>query len=432
MQITLRLSTYLTIYIGYIYFMSLHAPLGITWMDFHAERMLIAVEFLQQNGLSQFGFTMWSVCSDCILESNFQEGVYYSSLHAINVSPYFLIYVLGGEEALIFFGPLLDKLIIFFCGVLISEIVIKCIQKDTRLHIFLIGAACFSMFALSPWVYKMFLDGWWEIYFVLFFLFGIFFFQNSKFKLGLLLFLFASFAQSIWGFWLGIFYMLILFLPSLFNRADDSDKYFPTKLASSFQKISIILVLVFPQIFFASLKVIAAPYVDFVTRSLFYRMGISGEDIHSGGILGAIQFLGGSRVTQCFGGEGLNILSAGNMALIGMYNCMFSIAGMALISILSIVGLYFLVKSSNNAARFFLPLIFSLLMFISVFQQSLSVHLMGYSFIFAVLFAAGMTKLMTLLQDRAGSSVMSIIFSVPSLAGILILSIRASMLSSMS
>jgi hypothetical protein len=432
MQITLRLSTYLAIYIGYIYFMSLHAPLGITWMDFHAERMLIAVEFLQQNGLSKFGFIIWSVCSDCILEPNFQEGVYYSSLHAINVLPYFLIYVLGGEEAFIFFGPLLDKLIIFFCGVLISEIVIKCIQKDTRLHIFLIGAACFSMFALSPWVYKMFLDGWWEIYFVLFFLFGIFFFQNSKFKLGLLLFLFASFAQSIWGFLVGIFYLLILFLPSLFNRTDVSDKYFPTKLASSFQKISIILMLVFPQIFFASLKVIATPYLDFVTRSLFYRMGISGEDIHSGGILGAIQFLGGSRVTQCFGGEGLNILSAGNMALIGMYNCMFSIAGMALISILSIVGLYFLVKSSNNAARFFLPLIFSLLMFISVFQQSLSVHLMGYSFIFAVLFAAGMTKLMTLLQDRAGSSVMSIIFSVPSLAGILILSIRASMLTSMS
>ena len=174
MQITLRLSTYLAIYIGYIYFMSLHAPLGITWMDFHAERMLIAVEFLKQNGLSQFGFTMWSLCSDCILEPGLQEGVYYSSLHAINVSPYSLIYATGGREALIFFGPLLDKLIIFFCGVLISEIVIKSIQKDTRLHIFLIGAACFSMFALSPWVYKIFLGGWWEIYFVLFFLFGIF------------------------------------------------------------------------------------------------------------------------------------------------------------------------------------------------------------------------------------------------------------------
>jgi hypothetical protein len=71
-------------------------------------------------------------------------------------------------------------------------------------------------------------------------------------------------------------------------------------------------------------------------------------------------------------------------------------------------------------------------MFVGVFQQSLSVHLMGYSFIFAVLFAAGMTKLMTLLQDKAGSSVMTIIFSVPCLSGILILSIRASMLSSMS
>ena len=433
MQITIRLSTYLAIYAGYIYFMSLHAPLGITWMDFHAERMLIAVNFLQQNGFSQFGFTMWSLCSDCVLEPDLKEGVYYSSLHAINLSPYSMIYALGGKEALIFFGPILDKLIIFFSGVLLAEIIIKSIQNDTKLHIFLIGAACFSMFALSPWVYKIFLGGWWEIYFVLFFLLGILFFQNDKFKLGLLFFLFASFAQSIWGSWLGIYYFLILLLPFLLNRTDVSDKFFPSGLATSFQKISIILVLVFPQIFFATLKVIATPYVEFGTSSsLFFRMGISGEDIHSGGILGALQFLGGSRVTQCFGGEGLNILSAGNMALIGMYNCIFSIAGMFLISMISIIGLYFLVKSSNNAARFFLPLAFSLLMFVSVFQQSLSVHLMGYSFIFAVLFAAGMTKLMTLLQDRFGSSVMSIIFSVPCLSGILILSIRASMLSSMS
>lgn len=433
MQITLRLSSYLLVYIGYIYFMSLYAPFGSTWMDFHAERMLRAVEFLQQNGLSQFGYSLWTHCADCILEPGTKNGVYYSYVNVFHHSPYLLMYSIGGREALMFFGPLLDKLIIFFCGVLTSEIVIKSIQKDTRLHVFLIGSACFSMFAISPWVYKIFLGGWWEAYFVLFFLSGIFCFQNNKFKLGLLLFLFASFSQAVWGTWLGIFYFLVLFLPSLFNRKDVSDKYFPTNLASSFQKISIILVLVFPLIFFDSLKAIASSYVDFGTSSsLFFRMGISGDDIHNGGIIGALQFLGGSRVTQCFGGEGLNIFSAGNMALIGMYNCMFSIAGMALISIISIVGLYFLVKSSNNAARFFLPLLFSMLMFTFIFQQSLSVHLNGYTFIFSVLFAAGMTKLMTLLQDKAGSSVMTIIFSVPCLAGILILSIRAGMLTSMS
>lgn len=433
MSTALRILTYSSIYIGYLYFMDLRAPLGITWMGFHAERMSLAVEFLRQNGFSTFGFTIWTNCTDCLLEAGVKEGVYYSSLHAINLFPYSLIYFLGGNESLVFWGPLLDKLIIFFCGVLISEITAKFISKTASLHIFLIGSACFSIFILSPWVYKIFLGGWFEIYFVLFFLLGVLSFQKEKFKTGLALFLLAGFFQSIWGSWLGIFYLLTLVVPFLFKKDDISYKYFPTKLNTYNNKIFIIIVLIFPQIFFTALKLIADPYVEFGTSSsLFYRMGISGEDIHNGGILGALQFLGGSRLTQCFGGEGLGIFSAGNMALIGMYNCLFSIVGMSIISLISIIGLYLLVKSSNSAARLFLPLIFSMLMFIGVFQQSLSVHLMGYSFIFAILFAAGITKLMTLLQDHMGASSMGIIFSVPCLAGILILSIRVSMLSSMS
>jgi len=429
----LRILTYSSIFIGYLYFMSLHAPLGITWMDFHAERMFLAVEFLRENGFSKFGFTIWSHCTDCILETGINEGIYYSSLHAINLSPYSLIYFLGGKESLLMWGPILDKLVIFLCGVFISEITAKLISKTSSLHIFLIGTACFSLFTLSPWVYKIFLGGWFEIYFALFFLLGVLSFQRNKFRLGLGFFLLASFSQSIWGSWLGIFYLLILIFPFLLKRDDISNKYFPAKLNTFLKKILVIIVLIFPQIFFAALKLIADPYVEFGTSSsVFYRMGISGEDIHSGGILGALQFLGGSRLTQCFGGEGLGIFSAGNMALISMYNCMFSIFGMVIISFISIIGVYLLVKSSNNAARLLLPLIFSMLMFIGVFQQSLSVHLMGYSFIFAILFAAGITKLMTLLQDRVGSSSISIIFSIPCLAGILILSIRVSMLSSMS
>lgn len=412
--------------------MALYAPLGLNWMDFHAERMLTGVSFLAENGLSQFGFTMWQLCTDCVLEPGVTEGVYHSSLHAINISPYLLIYLFGGKESLLILGPMLDKFIIFICGVLVAELMIKSVQRITKLDIFLIGTACFSLFAVSPWVYKIFLGGWWEIYFILFYLSGLFAFQNDKFKLGLIFFLFAGFAQSVWGSWLAFFYLLIILIPLVFKGYDASSKFFPVDSKSNNHKLLIIAVLVFPQLFFVILTMIGAPYVEFGTSSsLFWRMGISGEDTHNGGIIGALQFLGGSRFTACFGGYGTGIFSAGNMALIGMYNCMFSIFGMVLISLISVAGLYLLVRSSNLAARFFLPLTFAILMFIGVFQQSLSVHLMGYSFIFAVLFAAGISKLITLLFEKTGSNVMGIIFSVPCLAGILILSIRVSMLSSM-
>jgi len=413
--------------------MSIYAPLGINWMDFHAERMFNAVEFLRLNGFNEFGFTIWSLCTDCVLEEGLKEGIYYSSLHAINMSPYVLINILGGKESLLFWGPMLDKFIVFICAMLVAEIMIKSIKVYTRLPVFFIGTACFSLFSLSPWAYKIFVGGWWEIYFVMFFLLGLLAFEKGRFKLGLLSFLVASFAQSIWGSWLGIFYILLAFLPYFFKGYVNSSTYFPFNIKHLNQKILIITVLILPQVLFAVLKVVAMPHVDFGTSSsLFFRMGISGEDIHNGGLIGALQFLGGSRLTQCFGGAGSDIFSSNSMALIAMYNCTFSIVGMAIISLLSVVGVYLLVKSSTTAAKFFLPLIFSMLMFIGVFQQSLSTHLMGYSFIFAVLFSVGITKMMILLQDRSGSNIMGLIFSIPCLAGILILSIRVSMLSSIS
>ena len=33
-----------------------------------------------------------------------------------------------------------------------------------------------------------------------------------------------------------------------------------------------------------------------VGSSILYRIGISGDDIHNGGLLGALQFLGGNRI----------------------------------------------------------------------------------------------------------------------------------------
>ena len=88
-----------------------------------------------------------------------------------------------------------------------------------------------------------------------------------------------------------------------------------------------------------------------------------------------------------------------------------SIAGMALISFFSSIGTYLLIKKSFLAKWTLLPLIFALLIFISFFQQSLSVHLMGYSFIFAVLFSVGITNMMLVFYEHLSSRVLGLIFS---------------------
>jgi xanthine/uracil permease len=69
-----------------------------------------------------------------------------------------------------------------------------------------------------------------------------------------------------------------------------------------------------------------------------------------------------------------------------------------------------------------------MLFFIAFFQQSLSVHLMGYSFIFAAIFASGLTYLLLAISSRLDSPVMGLVFLFPVVAGICILMIRVSML----
>ena len=63
MQFILRLASYSSVFLGYLLFMSVYAPLGINWMDFHADRIVNALEFINLNGRDTFGFTIWSVCN---------------------------------------------------------------------------------------------------------------------------------------------------------------------------------------------------------------------------------------------------------------------------------------------------------------------------------------------------------------------------------
>jgi hypothetical protein len=165
-----------------------------------------------------------------------------------------------------------------------------------------------------------------------------------------------------------------------------------------------------------------------IGSSIFYRIGISGNDIHNGGLLGALQFLGGNRISNCFQSNITDSISGDLAVKIALFNCLLSLLGMVLISFLSIVGVYAFLKSSDKGRQIFLPLIFSLIFFITIFQQSLSVHLMGYSFIFSAIFAIGLSNLVVIANNRLGSSILGFAFSIPCILGILILLTRVNFL----
>ena len=430
MTLLFRIFAYISIFVAYILFMNVYAPQGISWQDYHAQRIFNAVEFLKVNGyLSFYGYTIWDYCKDCSLDASLWQDKIYFSVNGLKLLPYVIINHFGGKDTLFFLGPLVDKSFIFLCGTLISELVIKSTKSLTSLSPFFIGTACFAIFSLSPWTYQMIIALWLEVYFLLFFLIGMVAFFNNKTVFGYLAFFIAGFSHIQWGVLLAAYYCLFLAIKYLFIKEAYIEKYFPPFHGSQNYRIKIAFSLILPVMTLLFIRVFAQQYIEpGIGSSLVSRIGISGNDIHNGGLLGALQFLGGFRLTQCFQGLGMNFLSGDLYMKIAVFNCLLSGVGMGIISIISIFGIYLLVKQSMLGKQIFLPLLFGLMFMISFLQQSLSVHLMGYSFIFSALFASGIVMLMISIQNRLSSQILGLIFSIPCIVGILILCLRVSMI----
>jgi hypothetical protein len=163
--------------------------------------------------------------------------------------------------------------------------------------------------------------------------------------------------------------------------------------------------------------------------SILTRIGISGNDTYNGGLLGALQFLGGNRITQCIVNfnQGLDINSLSKS--IFLYNCILSTLSMFLISLISIFGLFIFYKNHNSFFKLIIfPLLFLLLSYLFLLQQSSSVHLMGYSYLFSVIFSVGITAVIFNVLEKYNFSVIAITLSTPIVVGIMLLCIRASML----
>ena len=152
--------------------------------------------------------------------------------------------------------------------------------------------------------------------------------------------------------------------------------------------------------------------------SLLTRIGISGDDVHNGGIIGALQFLGGNRITHCLTDLNLNLKMIDLSKKILIFNCTLSILSMFVISVLSLIGLYLFCKYDRKLFNLtLLPLSFLLLAYTFILQQSSSVHLMGYSYFFSLLFAAGLSNLVTYIIKKFNYSFISICLSLPLILG---------------
>jgi hypothetical protein len=429
-KIYFRLIFYLFFWQLYLFFISNNSPLGSEWLPWHYQRLYNFSEYLKLNGyFLNYGFSIWSSCDDCSLSFEYWTDKIYLSSSFISQLPSVIINHFFGSETLKQYGHLSDKAIIFFSGILISELFIKLSGEKKKMLTYFQAFLCFIFFSINPWTYKMILAHWAIVFFLFFYLMGILMLLNNNYNLGLIFFFIAGLfsVQSSAG--IAFFFILLLFLFFLKQQKFNYDKYF-LNINNLVLNYKIIFSLLAPVLIYFTLRQIAVSEYQIVGGSSFLgRVGISGNDIHNGSLLGALQFMGGNRITQCLVNFNMNIDIKNLSNSIEIYNCILSTLSMYLVSLLSIIGLFYLNINYKSFTKLIIfPILFLFLSYTFILQQSSSAHLMGYSYLFSVLFSVGITSMIFSILKKYNYSIVTITLSVPVIIGLMILCIRVSML----
>lgn len=426
-----RLFIYFFIWQLYLIFMSNYGPLGTDWLPWHFQRIYNFSEYLKLNGyFSNYGFSIWSTCNDCGLSPQYEINKIYLSLNIFSNLPYVIINHYFGVENLKLYGQIIDRVLIFTTGTLIAELLVKLSKNKTNQYNFCQAVLCFSFFIINPWTYKMLIAQWITIYFVLFYLIGIFLFLNKKQNLGLLIFFISGMFDYQSSSGIAIFYLMLWIIFFLKREKNLIKSYLPSTNNHKLLNYKIIISLTLPAFIYFFLRLFAENEIQITSgSSILTRIGISGNDTHNGSLLGALQFIGGNRITQCFGGFNMNLDLNKLPKTIFVYNCILSHASMFLVSLISIFGIFILYKNNNLFFKLLaFPITFLLLSYTFILQQSSSVHLMGYSYLFSLLFSIGITNIAFQILKKYNFSVIAIILAIPSIIGILLLCIRINML----
>jgi len=428
-------------------FMALHAPEGFGWVDYHAYRIFNSVEYLKINGyFANYGFSIWSSCSDCALtRSVWEDKVYLSGVALINLLPYIGVNAIWGEETLFIFGSLLDKAVVFVTAALLAELFIRLVvfSRTSTSSIFVVevsppipqwwlGLSVFTLFVTSIWAYQMQRAMWNEIWFLLFFSFSLVALLSNRYLLGCMMIFVAGLMHYLSGFVLAFVLLAFSTLSIIYRERSTLMSFILVVLHQQRRLWIYSLCALVPAFIHLGLRAIYTASSGQVGQgsSLLFRIGVSGDDIHNGGIVGALQFLGGVRVTQCIsmlGGEGVH--GASLTSKISAFNCSLSILGMFLLSALSVLGVIWLLRAKPATRPLLFPVGMILLITVAVLQQSFSVHLLGHSYPFALLFACGLVGLCLKGAEVIQSRSLSLIVFTPIVFACVLLSIRVSMLS---
>ena len=198
-------------------------------------------------------------------------------------------------------------------------------------------------FIISPWTYKMIIAFWVNIYFLMFFLIGILMFINKKQNFGLISFFIAGCFDYQSSAGIAFYYTIFLLLLLYKKQKKLKNLYLPILNDKKFLDYKIIFSLTLPLFFHFFGILIASNEIEIINgTSLINRIGISGDDIYNGGLLGSLQFLAGNRITQCFINFDLNINLMNMSESISLYNCILSLSSMLLISLISILDYFFI------------------------------------------------------------------------------------------
>lgn len=428
----LRIFLYFFLWQLYIQFMSSHAPLGTSWIEWHYLRSVNLTEFLKFKGyFSHYGFSISTTIKDAYL--NIDHPIYLSTIAIISSWHYFIIHYFFEIENLKLYGQMADKAIIFITGCLFSELYFHFLKRKNLKNLIKVFFI-FFIFTISPWTYKMIIFPWTEIHFVLFYLIGILLILKKKHELGLISIFFSALTNYVSAAGIAFFYIFLIVLYGLKKKKFIHSCFF-IKQEDKLIHYKIVAFLILPIFLYFFLRLLISDQSVLISgSSLLRRIGISGNDLGNGTLLGALQFFGGNRISVCFDGFGGNLKFTSNLLQLipsykGSYNCILSILSMFLVSVMSIFGLYISYKRSDLFFNLIIiPFLFIKLSTSFILQEYSSVHLMGNSYIFSFLFSFGLTNLFFKILEKNSFSVLSLVLTTPFIIGIILLCIRISML----
>ena len=361
-------------FISIFYFILLDriTPLGINWRDHFEDEFNNAIH----NILNNFDYTFIGLTNTKnIIQNSRNESVYITP--ALYFLHFALIKKIFGDFVLKFISPVITNAIIVLSGILVGKISVLLLKPKIELEKFILSISSFIFFLFSPWTYKMVLAPHREIYFFFALVLSLYLSLKNINKASKIIFIIGCFYQYQWAFLIGFFNILLLTISLLLRNSKIMYSYLIFHF-NNYKEIFYFSLLSFIPTFLAIFQnlliQIIKPGVKIINSSAFSRIGIdSSANIFHGGYLGALQFLGGNRIGYCFS-DSINLreainnnLGIKNIGPIFSYHCALTIFSCFLLSILSMIGIFLLLRINNRAKKALTSLIFAILLFLSFY-----------------------------------------------------------------